>query len=63
MPSGSAVEALVRIPPTGLVLLVGLATWLPDGAEVVPDDEHDAYAWWPADVDRVARRRPTSRCG
>jgi ADP-ribose pyrophosphatase YjhB (NUDIX family) len=23
--------------------------WLPDGAEVTPDHEHDAHAWWPAD--------------
>lgn len=48
-PERLAVEALVRIP-SGLVLLVGLAT-LPAGAEVVADDEHDAHAWWPADVD------------
>lgn len=47
-PEHLSVEALVRIP-SGLVLLVGLAT-LPDGAEVVPDAEHDQYAWWPADV-------------
>jgi ADP-ribose pyrophosphatase YjhB (NUDIX family) len=47
-PEQLTVEALVRIP-TGLVLLVGLATLLP-GAEVVPDAEHDEYAWWPADV-------------
>lgn len=47
-PERLSVEALVRIP-SGLVLLVGLAT-LPPGAEVVRDDEHDAHAWWPADV-------------
>jgi ADP-ribose pyrophosphatase YjhB (NUDIX family) len=47
-PSRLSVEALIRIP-SGLVLLVGLAT-LPAGAEVVADDEHDAHAWWPADV-------------
>ncbi|HVE67154.1 MAG TPA: NUDIX domain-containing protein [Solirubrobacteraceae bacterium] len=47
-PERLSVEALVRIP-SGLVLLVGLAT-LPAGAEVVADDEHDAHAWWPADV-------------
>ncbi len=41
-------EALVRLPHR-LVMFVGTA-WLPDGAEVVPDDEHDAHAWWPADV-------------
>jgi 8-oxo-dGTP pyrophosphatase MutT (NUDIX family) len=44
-----SVEALVCLPHR-LVMLVGLA-WLPDGAQVTPDDEHDAYAWWPADVD------------
>jgi 8-oxo-dGTP diphosphatase len=47
-PERLSVEALVRIP-SGLVLLVGLAR-LPAGAEVVPDAEHDEYAWWPADV-------------
>ena len=41
-------EALVRLPHH-LIMFVGMA-WLPNGAEVAPDDEHDAYAWWPADV-------------
>ena len=41
-------EALVRLPHH-LVMFIGMA-WLPDGAEVMPDDEHDEYAWWPADV-------------
>jgi 8-oxo-dGTP diphosphatase len=49
-PERLSVEALVRIP-SGLVLLVGLAR-LPAGAEVVPDDEHDDFAWWPPDVSR-----------
>jgi 8-oxo-dGTP diphosphatase len=49
-PQRLSVEALVRIP-SGLVLFVGVA-WLPDGAEVTPDDEHDAFAWWPAEVER-----------
>lgn len=40
-------EALVRLPHH-MVMFVGQA-WLPEGAEVVPDHEHDAYAWWPAD--------------
>jgi 8-oxo-dGTP diphosphatase len=44
------VEALVRLPHR-LVMVVGLA-WLPVGAELTMDDEHDAYAWWPADVSR-----------
>jgi 8-oxo-dGTP pyrophosphatase MutT (NUDIX family) len=43
-------EALICLPHR-LVMFVGLA-WLPDGAEVTPDHEHDDYAWWPADVDR-----------
>ena len=30
-------------------LFVGLAH-LPAGAEVVPDAEHDAFEWWPADI-------------
>jgi 8-oxo-dGTP diphosphatase len=47
-PDRLSVEALVRIP-SGLVLFVGMA-WLPEGAEVTPDDEHDRWAWWPADV-------------
>ena len=42
------VEALVRLPHQ-LVMLVGLA-WLPEGAEIQMDDEHDEFAWWPADV-------------
>lgn len=41
-------EALVRLPQH-LVMFIGTA-WLPDGAEVTMDPEHDAYAWWPADV-------------
>jgi len=42
-------EALVRLPHN-LVMFIGTA-WLPDGAEVTMDHEHDAYAWWPADVE------------
>src|SRR3954471_6158802 len=41
-------DALVRLPHK-LVMFVGTA-WLPDGAEGVPDDEHDAHAWWPAEI-------------
>jgi ADP-ribose pyrophosphatase YjhB (NUDIX family) len=55
------VEALASTP-NGLVFLVGLA-WLAPGAQVVPDDEHDAHAWWPADIagwpaeaDEIVRR-------
>jgi 8-oxo-dGTP diphosphatase len=48
-PERVQVEALVRLPHR-LVMLVGQA-WLPAGAEVTPDDEHDAHAWWPASID------------
>ncbi len=36
--------------PHRLVMFVGQA-WLPEGAEVMPDHEHDAFAWWPAEID------------
>jgi 8-oxo-dGTP diphosphatase len=42
-------EALVRLPHN-LVMFVGMA-WLPAGAEVIPDDEHDEFAWWPSDIE------------
>lgn len=48
-PERLTVEALAGTP-NGLVFLVGMA-WLPDGAEAVPDDEHDAHAWWPSDIE------------
>jgi 8-oxo-dGTP diphosphatase len=47
-PSHLSVEALVNLPG-GLIALIGLAT-VADGAEPVPDEEHDEFAWWPADV-------------
>ena len=47
-PERLVIEVLARLP-SGLVLLVGVAS-LPGGAEVVPDAEHDDFAWWPADV-------------
>jgi 8-oxo-dGTP diphosphatase len=43
-------DALVRLPHR-LVMFVGTA-WLPDGAEIVRDAEHDAHAWWPADIEQ-----------
>jgi 8-oxo-dGTP diphosphatase len=42
------IEALVLLP-SEVALLVGQA-WLPEGANVEPDHEHDEFAWWPADV-------------
>ena len=48
-PERLAVEALVRAP-SGMAMLVGQA-WLGGDAEVTRDHEHDAHAWWPADVD------------
>jgi ADP-ribose pyrophosphatase YjhB (NUDIX family) len=46
-PERLAVEALLALP-SGLVMLVGQA-WLPEGAVVERDAEHDAHAWWPAE--------------
>ncbi len=46
-PERLSVEALVSLP-NRLAMLVGLA-WLPAGAEVTADAEHDEHAWWPAD--------------
>ena len=48
-PERLEVEALLCLP-NHMVMLVGQA-WLPEGAEVERDAEHDAHAWWPADVD------------
>jgi 8-oxo-dGTP pyrophosphatase MutT (NUDIX family) len=42
-------EALVELPQR-LVMFVGQA-WLGADAEVVPDDEHDRFTWWPAEID------------
>ena len=49
-PDRLSVEALVALP-NGLAMVVGLAT-VSDGAEPVPDEEHDEWAWLPADVER-----------
>jgi 8-oxo-dGTP diphosphatase len=45
-------EALIMLPQQ-LVMFVG-QVWLADGCEqqVTPDHEHDAFAWWPREVDR-----------
>jgi 8-oxo-dGTP diphosphatase len=42
-------EALVRLPHN-LIMFIGQA-WLAAGATVTPDHEHDAHAWWPAEID------------
>lgn len=49
-PERLRVEALLELPGS-LAMLVGVAT-VPVGAEPVPDAEHDAYQWWPAEVER-----------
>ena len=46
-PERLQVEALVCLP-NRMTMLVGQA-WLPAGAEVTMDHEHDAHAWWPPD--------------
>ena len=47
-PEEVRVEALVGLPHR-MTMLVGQA-WLPAGAQVTPDAEHDEHAWWPADI-------------
>jgi 8-oxo-dGTP diphosphatase len=49
-PERLTVEALLELPDR-IVMLVGLAR-VAEGADPVPDDEHDEWAWWPADVER-----------
>lgn len=48
-PARVQAEALVELPHR-MVMFVGQA-WLEEGAEVTPDHEHDAFAWWPAEID------------
>ena len=47
-PERERVEALVCLP-NRMVMLIGQA-WLPPGAEVTRDAEHDEHAWWPRSV-------------
>jgi 8-oxo-dGTP diphosphatase len=49
-PERLQVEALIRLN-SGMVMFVGQA-WLPAGAVVTPDPEHDEFAWWPAEIER-----------
>jgi len=48
-PASARGEALIRLPH-GMVMFVGQA-WLPPGAEVVRDHEHDEHAWWPSEIE------------
>jgi hypothetical protein len=57
-PERLRIEALV-MRPSELVMLVAQA-WLPDGAEVTPDSEHDAFAWWPPEVEHWPEEAHTS---
>lgn len=53
-------EALVALPQR-MAMFIGQA-WLPPGAEVVRDDEHDDHAWWPPDpADWPAEAHPQLR--
>jgi 8-oxo-dGTP diphosphatase len=47
-PERLSIEALLGLP-NGMTMLVGLAI-VADGAEPIPDAEHEDWAWWPADV-------------
>jgi 8-oxo-dGTP diphosphatase len=49
VPERLQVEALVLLPHR-LAMLVGQA-WVPADAHLERDHEHDAHAWWPADID------------
>jgi 8-oxo-dGTP diphosphatase len=48
-PERLTVEALVELPDR-MAMLIGLAR-VADGADPRPDEEHDEWAWWPADVE------------
>ncbi|MFM9141120.1 MAG: NUDIX hydrolase, partial [Solirubrobacterales bacterium] len=52
-PEEVRVEALIGLPQR-MTMVIGQA-WLAPGAEVTPDSEHDAHAWWPAEIDRWPR--------
>ncbi|MGE4426859.1 MAG: NUDIX hydrolase [Solirubrobacteraceae bacterium] len=42
-------EAMLLLP-NDMVMFVGVA-WLPEGAGLERDHEHDEHAWWPASID------------
>lgn len=47
-------EALLCLPHH-LVMFVGQA-WLHAGEEVIPDDEHDDFEWWPSEIEEWPER-------
>lgn len=49
VPTAVSIKALTTMP-SGLAALIAVAT-VPDDAQAIADEEHDAMAWWPADVD------------
>jgi ADP-ribose pyrophosphatase YjhB (NUDIX family) len=49
-PARLQIEALVRTPNRSVMLVA--QAWLPPGAAVAPDHEHDQYSWWPDEVSR-----------
>ncbi len=59
-PETATVEALVCLP-NRMIMLVGQA-WLPEGARVTRDDEHDLHAWWPRDVGEWPQEAHPSLC-
>ena len=59
-PLGARRRRLVCLP-NRMVMLIGQA-WLPPGAEVTPDPEHDRHAWWPRDVGDWPAEAHSSLC-
>ncbi len=49
-PARLQIEALVRTPNRSVMLVA--QAWLPPGAAVAPDEEHDDFSWWPDQVSR-----------
>jgi 8-oxo-dGTP diphosphatase len=47
-PERLSIRALIALP-SGVAMLVGMAT-VADDSQPVPDDEHDEWAWWPEQV-------------
>ncbi len=49
-PARLQIEALVRTANRSVMLVA--QAWLPPGAAVAPDEEHDDFSWWPDQVSR-----------